>query len=189
MVRVSWILLISRHFFFHNCARLKYIYNNYKWKTNNIIALINIDYMFPKFVHVPRVQIWKFRNNHNCSSKPSTYLLFFNLNFINVFSRDYILRITRKINNCIPDMCKMLQEHKSRQNVFYNCYDSQLRMCVILRKPNPTSTTDAEFLRLFDRLHEVVEDKNPWTVLNKVKNRYDLCMIFFKGYTVSELYL
>lgn len=86
-------------------------------------------------------------------------------------------------------MCKMLQEHKSRQNVFYNCYDSQLRMCVILRKPNPTSTTDAEFLRLFDRLHEVVEDKNPWTVLNKVKNRYDLCMIFFKGYTVSELYL
>lgn len=141
--------------------------------------------MFPKFVHVPRVQFWKLslvsRNNHNCSSKPSTYLLFFNLIFINVFSRDYILRITRKINNCIPDMCKMLQEHKSRQNVFYDCYDSELRMCVILRKPNPTSTTEAEFLRLFDRLHEVVEDKNPWTVLNKVKkNKYDLYVWFFK---------
>lgn len=87
-------------------------------------------------------------------------------------------------------MCKMLQEHKSRQNVFYDCYDSELRMCVILRKPNPTSTTEAEFLRLFDRLHEVVEDKNPWTVLNKVKKKNMIYMYdFFKGYTVSELYL
>uniref|UniRef100_K1RCR0 Inhibitor of nuclear factor kappa-B kinase subunit epsilon n=1 Tax=Magallana gigas TaxID=29159 RepID=K1RCR0_MAGGI len=94
--------------------------------------------------------------------------------------QDYILRITRKINNCIPDMCKMLQEHKSRQNVFYDCYDSELRMCVILRKPNPTSTTEAEFLRLFDRLHEVVEDKNPWTVLNKAESRSHECKVYME---------
>lgn len=96
------------------------------------------------------------------------------------YLRDYILRITRKINNCIPDMCKMLQEHKSRQNVFYDCYDSELRMCVILRKPNPTSTTEAEFLRLFDRLHEVVEDKNPWTVLNKAESRSHECKVYME---------
>lgn len=76
-------------------------------------------------------------------------------------------------------MCKMLLEHKSRQNVFYNCYDSQLRMCVVLRKPSPTSTTEAEFLRFFDRLHEVVEDKNPWTVLNKVETNKIINMISF----------
>lgn len=50
-----------------------------------IKALININYIFSKHVHVPHVQFRKFslvsRNDHNCSFKPSTYLPFLNLIF------------------------------------------------------------------------------------------------------------
>lgn len=96
------------------------------------------------------------------------------------YLRDYILRITRKINNCIPDMCKMLLEHKSRQNLFYSCYDSQLRMCSMMRKPNPTSTTEADFSRQLERLHEVVDDRNPWAVLNKAESRSQECKVYME---------
>lgn len=39
-----------------------------------------------------------------------------------LFVREYIQRITRRINNCVPEMCKLLEETKKRTESFFQTF-------------------------------------------------------------------
>ncbi|XP_062584069.1 serine/threonine-protein kinase TBK1-like [Saccostrea cucullata] len=96
------------------------------------------------------------------------------------FLRDFILRITRKINNCIPDMCKVLMEHKSRQDLFYNCYESMWTNYDVILKSVKISDTENKLKHLLDQLQSVYSDRNPWTVLNKAESRSQECKVYME---------
>ncbi|XP_061195417.1 serine/threonine-protein kinase TBK1-like [Saccostrea echinata] len=95
------------------------------------------------------------------------------------FLRDFILRITRKINNCIPDMCKVLMEHKSRQELFYSCFESMWMNGNVIHKAVKT-TAKSQLKHLLDKLQDVYNDRNPWTVLNKAESRSQECKVYME---------
>lgn len=64
-------------------------------------------------------------------------------------------------------MCKVLMEHKSRQDLFYSCYEAMWRNSSAVMSKS-VNTTSSQLKQLLDRLQGAINDRNPWTVLTKV---------------------
>lgn len=95
--------------------------------------------------------------------------------------RDYIFRLTSHINNTIPDMKKLLEEHSKRQNMFYGIYASfigYLEVLLPLLRENPDMA--AVVRDRYERIQYIVSDSNPREVLKKAENRSEECKVYME---------
>ena len=84
-------------------------------------------------------------------------------------NRDYIFRLTSHINNTIPEMKRLLEEHSKRQSMFYETYASFLGYLEVLL-PLLRETQDMVVIvrERYEKIQRVVSDNNPREVLRKV---------------------
>ncbi|XP_055999625.1 serine/threonine-protein kinase TBK1-like isoform X3 [Ostrea edulis] len=93
--------------------------------------------------------------------------------------RDYIFRLTSHINNTIPDMKRLLEEHNKRQNMFYGVYPSFLGHLEVLLPLLKDNQDMAAIVRdKYQKMHNIVSDVNPREVLKKAENRSEECKVY-----------
>ena len=123
------------------------------------------------------------RSYHKCNEMLS-YLFNVKFKYSVFYFRDFIMRITRKINNLIPNMSGILDEHHKRQDTFYNNYRKVIDLLDKVIEKARFSGADIHKLReIHENLKAVVNDKNPGEVLRKVGRIYRV----FTNITVRKL--
>ncbi|XP_062602166.1 serine/threonine-protein kinase TBK1-like [Saccostrea cucullata] len=93
--------------------------------------------------------------------------------------RDYIFRLTSHINNAIPDMMRLLEEHSKRQNMYYKTYTSFLdHLDVLLPLLRENHEMSAIIRDKYQKIQNTVSDVNPREVLKKAENRSEECKVY-----------
>ncbi|XP_078339559.1 serine/threonine-protein kinase TBK1-like isoform X1 [Crassostrea virginica] len=95
--------------------------------------------------------------------------------------RDYIFRLTSHINNTIPEMKRLLEEHSKRQSMFYETYASFLGYLEVLL-PLLRETQDMVVIvrERYEKIQRVVSDNNPREVLRKAETRSEECKVYME---------
>ncbi|KAK3103172.1 hypothetical protein FSP39_017003 [Pinctada imbricata] len=89
--------------------------------------------------------------------------------------RDFIMRIVRKINNLIPNMSGILDEHRKRQSTFYDNYG---KIVLVLKSIIDKTMNPENLQKCYDSFKSVIQDKNPSEVLKKAENRAEECKVY-----------
>ncbi|KAJ8302294.1 hypothetical protein KUTeg_021281 [Tegillarca granosa] len=93
--------------------------------------------------------------------------------------RDFLVGITNRIDNCIPDMCKLLGETKKRQDTFYTSYTQIFSILDILTRIPFQSIELRELCNeACMKQKKILQDKSPLDTMVKAENRTEEIKVY-----------
>ncbi|KAJ8302292.1 hypothetical protein KUTeg_021279 [Tegillarca granosa] len=93
--------------------------------------------------------------------------------------RDYISRITSRIDDSLPDMYRLLGETNKRQATFYSSYEQVLSLYKILSKINRHSKTIGPICEEAEsKLAKILTDRSAQDVIQKAENRAEEIKVY-----------
>jgi hypothetical protein len=86
--------------------------------------------------------------------------------------REYIQRITRRINNCVPEMCKLLDETKKRTESFFQTFSvtHDILVSIVSLTPEDRRMIAKKYV---EEMAATLRDQSPRETQNKVNKLSD----------------
>lgn len=92
--------------------------------------------------------------------------------------REYIQRITRRINNCVPDMCKLLEETKKRTDSFYRTFSVIHSILISISSLAADERLRMVASRYIEDIAGTLRDQAPRETQQKAENRTEEIKVY-----------
>lgn len=92
--------------------------------------------------------------------------------------REYIQRITRRINNCVPDMCLLLDETKKKTESFYQTFSVIRDILVSISTLSADERIHIQFRRYIEDIEVTLKDQSPRDTQKKAENRTEEIKVY-----------
>lgn len=91
--------------------------------------------------------------------------------------REYIQRITRRINNCIPEMCKLLDETKKRTESFFQTFSvtHDILVSIVILTPEDRRMIAKKYV---EDMAGTLRDQSPRETQYKAENRIEEIKVY-----------